>query len=67
MNTEIPIEPTKPPLGLRNWRTFKGQLGQVVQKGRFFFAWKNGCFVGTFCTFDHATESLAMREFRKID
>ena len=45
--------------------TFVGTLGQVVHYGKSFFAWQDGCLIGTYTTFDDATESLALRDYRK--
>jgi hypothetical protein len=34
-------------------------MGEVVHNRRFFFAWKEGCLMGTYNTLEEATESLA--------
>ena len=42
----------------RKWETFTLQLGQVVNKGRYYFVWCKGRFIGTYQTLDDAVESL---------
>jgi hypothetical protein len=44
---------------VRTWYAFEGPLGEVVHNKRFFFAWKEGCLMGTYNTLEEATESLA--------
>jgi hypothetical protein len=46
---------------LRNWTTFAVPKGQVVYRGRYYFAWSGGHFVGAYDTLDDAVESLAFR------
>jgi hypothetical protein len=46
---------------LRNWIAFAVPNGQVVYKGRYYFAWSGGHFVGAYDTLDDAVESLAFR------
>ena len=38
--------------------TFTLPLGQVVNKGRYYFVWCKGRFIGTYQTLDDAVESL---------
>jgi hypothetical protein len=45
---------------VRTWYAFEGPLGEVVHNRRFFFAWKEGCLMGTYNTLQEATESLAL-------
>jgi hypothetical protein len=42
----------------RKWETFTLPLGQVVNKGRYYFVWGRGRFIGTYQTLDDAVESL---------
>jgi hypothetical protein len=42
----------------RKWETFTLPLGQVVNKGRYYFVWCKGRFIGTYQTLDDAVESL---------
>ena len=46
---------------VRNWIAFAVPNGQVVHKGRYYFAWSGGHFVGAYDTLDDAVESLAFR------
>jgi hypothetical protein len=46
---------------LRNWTAFAVPNGQVVYRGRYYFAWNGGHFVGAYDTLDDAVESLAFR------
>jgi hypothetical protein len=41
---------------------YEGPLGQVVHKGRYFFAWRDGFLIGTYHTLEQAMESLVWRE-----
>jgi hypothetical protein len=49
---------------LRTWYTFAGPLGQVVYNRQYIFAWKDGCLIGTYNTFEEATESFTSAEQR---
>jgi hypothetical protein len=46
---------------VRNWSTFVVPNGQVVYRGRYYFAWSRGHFVGAYDTLDDAVESLSFR------
>jgi hypothetical protein len=46
---------------IRNWSTFAVPNGQVVYRGRYYFAWSGGHFVGAYDTLDDAVESLTFR------
>jgi hypothetical protein len=46
---------------VRNWNTFVVPNGQVVYRGRYYFAWSRGHFVGAYDTLDDAVDSLAFR------
>jgi hypothetical protein len=46
---------------VRNWTAFALPNGQVVYRGRYYFAWSGGHFVGAYDTLDDAVESLAFR------
>jgi len=50
---------------IRSWYRFEGPLGEIAHNRRFFFAWKDGCLMGTYNTLEEATESVAPREMRK--
>ncbi len=41
---------------------YQGSLGNVVQKGRYFFASKDGILVGTYKNFEQAMEALRGEE-----
>ena len=47
---------------IRTWYAFEGPLGEVVHNKQFFFAWKDGCLMGTYNTLEEAPESLALKE-----
>ena len=51
----------KPPGGSKQY-AYQGPLGQVVDNGWYFFAWRDGFLVGTYHTLEQALESLAWRE-----
>jgi hypothetical protein len=54
------ISPIKPEI--RTWYAFEGPLGDVVHNKRFFFAWKEGCLMGTYNTLEEATASLTSKK-----
>jgi hypothetical protein len=49
---------------IRTWHAFEGPLGDVVHNKRFFFAWKEGCLMGTYNTLEEATASLTSKKTR---
>jgi hypothetical protein len=49
---------------IRTWYAFEGPLGDVVHNKRFFFAWKEGCLMGTYNTLEEATASLTSKKTR---
>ena len=49
---------------IRTWYAFEGPLGEVIHNARFFFAWKEGCLMGTYDTLEEATASLASKKSR---
>ena len=46
---------------IRNWTAFDVPNGQVVYRGRYYFAWNRGRFIGAYDSLDDAVESLAFR------
>ena len=46
---------------LRDWSAFGVPNGQVVYRGRYYFAWSGRRFVGAYDSLDEAVESLAFR------
>jgi hypothetical protein len=50
---------------IRNWYAYQGPLGEVVCNGRYFFAWKDGCLIGTSKILEEVMESLVWREMLK--
>ena len=58
----LDISPIKPEI--RTWYAFEGPLGDVVHNKRFFFAWKEGCLMGTYNTLEEATASLTSEKTR---
>lgn len=46
---------------VRNWMAFDVPNGQVVYRGRYYFAWRRGRFVGAYDSLDDAIESLNYR------
>jgi hypothetical protein len=52
--------PIKPEI--RTWYAFEGPLGDVIHNKRFFFAWKEGCLMGTYNTLEEATASLTSKK-----
>jgi hypothetical protein len=47
---------------IRTWYAFEGPLGDVIHNKRFFFAWKEGCLMGTYNTLEEATASLTSKK-----
>ncbi len=43
---------------VRDWSTFAVANGQVVYRGRYYFTWSGGSFIGAYNTLDDAVESL---------
>jgi hypothetical protein len=43
---------------VRTWYAFEGPSGEIVHNKQFFFAWKEGCLLGTYNTLEKAVESL---------
>jgi hypothetical protein len=53
---------------VRTCCAFEGAFGRgrsVAQNKRFFFAWKDGCLMGTFDSIGEATESLGSGQRRR--
>jgi hypothetical protein len=50
---------------VRNWMAFAVPNGQVVYKGRYYFAWSRGRFIGAYDSLDDAVESLDFRSKKK--
>ena len=46
---------------VRNWTAFAVPNGQIVYRGRYYFAWSRGHFVGAYDSLDDAVESLTFR------
>jgi hypothetical protein len=46
---------------VRDWIAFAVPNGQVVYRGRYYFAWSRGRFIGAYDSLDDAVESLAFR------
>src|ERR1700730_3485850 len=51
---------------IRTWYAFEGPLGDVIHNKRFFFAWKEGCLMGTYNSLEEATASLTSKQRRDI-
>jgi hypothetical protein len=49
---------------IRTWYAFEGPLGDVIHNKRFFFAWKEGCLMGTYNTLEEAAASLTSKNTR---
>ena len=49
---------------IRTWYAFEAPLEEVVHHGRYFFAWNDGCLMGTYNSPEEGTESLALK--RKV-
>jgi hypothetical protein len=47
---------------VRNWTAFSVPNGQIVYRGRYYFAWSQGHFVGAYDSLDDAVESLTFQE-----
>ena len=46
---------------VRDWTAFAVPNGQVVYRGRYYFAWSGGRFMGAYETLDDAVECLDFR------
>lgn len=49
---------------VRDWCSYAVPNGQVVRRGKYYFAWSRGYFVGAYETLEDALESLAFRNGR---
>jgi len=47
---------------VRDWTAFAVRDGHIVYRGRHYFAWSPGHFIGAYDSLDDAIESLAFRE-----
>ena len=65
-STKTGIAATQVKREVRTWYAFDGPSGEVVHNKRFFFAWKDGCLMGTYSTLGEAMESLEGRERLKM-
>jgi hypothetical protein len=52
---------------MRNWTAFTVSNGQIVYRGRYYFAWSRGHFVGAYDSLDDAAESLTFRNKKTIE
>jgi hypothetical protein len=50
---------------VRNWTAFAVPNGQVVYRGRYYFAWRGGRFIGAYDSLDDAVESLDFRNKKR--
>lgn len=50
---------------VRDWSSFAVPNGHFVHRGRCYFAWSRGHFIGTYDTLDDAVESLNLQEHFK--
>ena len=57
----IEVERVEKGRTVRNWMAFDVPNGQVVYRGRYYFAWSRGRFVGAYDSLDDAVESLTFR------
>jgi hypothetical protein len=61
MQNIVGAERAKKVKSVRNWTAFAVPNGQIVYRGRYFFAWSGGHFVGAYDSLDDAVESLTFR------
>ena len=61
-NTKTGVAATQVKPEVRTWHAFEGASEEVVHNKRFFFAWKDGCLMGTYSMLGEAMESLEERE-----
>jgi hypothetical protein len=47
---------------MHHWYAYQGDLGEVVCNGRYFFALKDGCLIGTSKILEEVMEALAWKE-----
>jgi hypothetical protein len=50
---------------MEHWYAYQGDLGEVVCNGRYFFAWKDGCLIGTSKKLEEVMEALVWKEMLK--
>jgi hypothetical protein len=50
----------------RRWYVYDGPLGEIVHRGRYFFAWKEGRRIGIYGILEEALESLEESERLKM-
>ena len=46
---------------VRDWTAFAVRDGHIVYRGRHYFAWSRGHFIGAYDSLDDAVESLTFR------
>jgi hypothetical protein len=46
---------------VRDWTAFAVRDGQIVYRGRHYFAWRRGHFIGAYDSLDDAVESLTFK------
>lgn len=61
MRNTIAARSAKKIQAVRNWTAFSVPNGQIVYRGRYYFAWRQGHFVGAYDSLDDAVESLTFR------
>jgi hypothetical protein len=61
MRNTIAARSAKKMQAVRNWTAFAVPNGQIVYRGRYYFAWSRGHFVGAYDSLDDAVESLTFR------
>jgi hypothetical protein len=45
-----------------HWYAYQGNLGEVVYNDQYFFAWKDGCLIGTSKRLEEAVQALVWSE-----
>lgn len=56
---------TESKLSMEHWYAYRGYLGEVICNGQYFFAWKDGCLVGTSKKLEEVMKALACKEMLK--
>ena len=52
---------------VRDWTAFAVRDGHIVYRGRHYFAWSRGHFIGAYDSLDDAVESLTFRNKRPLN
>jgi hypothetical protein len=67
METQVEARRAEKVQPVRDWTAFAVRDGQIVYRGRHYFAWSRGRFIGAFDSLDDAVESLTFRNKKLLN